>query len=181
MPEYSNLDEILGPKKDESSMKEILKEKSESYAKERLQNLEQKKKIEELITQKEELTEQRFNLGVAHLTFARLRMKNIARCNEVSYPFEDWSGTDYSNALMGEVGELFVAFAEVVKHSGSVANLIKKMNRGEGINLSELSEEIADIQIYLDLLAASFNIDIAKEVILRFNEVSNKRGSNIKL
>ena len=137
----------------------------------------------ELRERMKELMEEcnRPNLGVKHLTFARLRMQNIARCNDVFHPFEDWSGTDWSNALMGEVGELFGAFAEVVKHSGSVANLIKKMNRGEGIDLLELGEEIADIQIYLDLLAARFKIDLADVTIKKFNKVSDKRGSTVKL
>lgn len=115
------------------------------------------------------------------LTFAQLREANVNRCNVAFHPFEDWSGTDWSNALMGEVGELFGAFAEIVKHSGSVANLIKKMNMGEGIDLLELSEEIADIQIYLDLLAARFKIDLAGVTIKKFNKVSDKRGSTIKL
>ena len=101
------------------------------------------------------------------LTFHELRVANVARCNDVFHPFEEWDGRDWAVALTGEVGEM--------------CNLLKKMRRGEDIPIQELAKEMADIMIYLDLLAASFEIDLAKEVILKFNEVSEKRGSQIKL
>lgn len=101
------------------------------------------------------------------LTFAELREANVARCNEVFHKFEDWDGRDWAVALTGEVGEM--------------CNMLKKMRRGEDIPLKELAKEMADIMIYLDLLAASFEVDLAKEVILKFNEVSEKRGSTIYL
>lgn len=101
------------------------------------------------------------------LTFAELREANVARCNDVFHKFEDWSHADWAVALTGEVGEL--------------CNLLKKARRGEKIKIMDMASELADIMIYLDLLAASLDVDLAREVIIKFNEVSDKRGSTIKL
>lgn len=139
----------------------------ESYwNKEKLKDLELKKKFEELIT---EQPRSKFGSMIRNLslTFAELREANVARCNDVFHKFEDWSHNDWAVALTGEVGEL--------------CNLLKKARRGEKIKIMDMASELADIMIYLDLLAASLEVDLAREVILKFNEVSDKRGSNIKL
>lgn len=77
-------------------------------------------------------------------------------------------------ALAGEVGE--------------AANIIKKLRREydltTGFDLSQghdrqamrhrLASELADVQCYLDLLAASAGIDLGEATIKKFNEVSQR-------
>lgn len=103
-----------------------------------------------------------------NLTFLQLRCANIIRCREsFGYLINDWSVADWSVAVAGEFGEL--------------CNLLKKRRRGEEINLQDISDEIADTMIYLDLLAARLGIDLAEAVQYKFNQVSDKRNCDIKI
>lgn len=98
-------------------------------------------------------------------TFQDLRRVNVARCNEVFHPLHSWSETDWACAAAGEMGEL--------------CNLIKKRRRGEPVHPTEVAKEIADVVIYLDLLAARMGIDVGQAVADKFNEVSIRRRSHI--
>ena len=104
------------------------------------------------------------------LTFRELREKNVQRCEDVFHELYSWSLTDWATAVAGELGES--------------CNIIKKIHRGD-FSLDEikdkLADELADTQLYLDLLAARAGIDLSAAVIKKFNEVSDKRGSKIKL
>lgn len=101
--------------------------------------------------------------------FDKLRDLNVRRCNEYfNHGVIDWSPTDWGCAVAGEVGEL--------------CNLLKKARRGdfnfnEQPRLMDVRNEIADVFIYLDLLAARLNIDLRDAIIDKFNEVSRKRGA----
>lgn len=101
------------------------------------------------------------------LTFHQLREANVARCKKYFHTIDSWSYTDWACALSGEVGEL--------------CNFIKKIRRGEKVPLVKVAKEIADAQAYLDLIAARFGIDLAEATINKFNEVSRRKKSNIKL
>jgi NTP pyrophosphatase (non-canonical NTP hydrolase) len=101
------------------------------------------------------------------LRFETLRIANKLRAREVFKMCEAWTISDWYLALVGEVGEL--------------ANLLKKVNRGEDIPKRMIEDEIADIQTYLDLLAAKLNIDLAEATINKFNEVSAKRNASTRL
>jgi NTP pyrophosphatase (non-canonical NTP hydrolase) len=82
----------------------------------------------------------------------------------------DWSLGEWMCALAGEVGE--------------AANIIKKIQRGdlEGDEGRELlAKELADIQTYLSILAFRANINLAKATIDKFNEVSERVGSGVRL
>jgi len=99
--------------------------------------------------------------------FSQLREANVARCEKHFHKLNDWTATDWACALAGEVGEL--------------CNFIKKARRGQKIPQQEFAKEIADIQCYLDLLAASMGIDLAEATINKFNEVSDRKNCKIKL
>lgn len=86
---------------------------------------------------------------------------------------EPWSLADYSNAMCGEAGE--------------AANVVKKIRRIETMVagaddhklpelLQALGKELADVAIYLDILANEAGIDLRRVIIDKFNEVSEKRG-----
>lgn len=100
------------------------------------------------------------------LTFENLRIANAERQKE--YPTKVPFDTKYwALALAGEVGEL--------------CNFIKKQDRdGKDYSL-EIRKEIADIQTYLDLLANHIGVDLGQATIDKFNEVSGRIGSKVKL
>lgn len=120
------------------------------------------------------------------LTFLRLASANRARC-ETAFMQEitDWSPTDWACAMAGECGE--------------ACNLIKKLRRqGEfptdldKINIHELSaeqavlveqigHELADVVIYADLLAQRLGIDLGAVTIEKFNIVSDRVRSEVRL
>jgi NTP pyrophosphatase (non-canonical NTP hydrolase) len=102
-----------------------------------------------------------------YLTFGRLRDFNVRRCESAFPMCKDWTAADWMTALVGEVGEL--------------ANLLKKIKRGDEVDPLEVGKEIADVQTYLDLLAAHLGVDLGEATIQKFNEVSDRRGSGIKL
>lgn len=108
-------------------------------------------------------------MGAQGLTFRDLRAADIER-NETSFHCEGWSLCDWMTALAGEVGE--------------AANVIKKVRRGDRTlddARADLAKELADIQMYLDLLAHYAGIDLGAATTAKFNEVSERIGSKVRL
>lgn len=117
---------------------------------------------------------------MSNLSFNELRRANELRLpqfkNKHGEPAHskadgsDWSPAQWLQAMVGEVGEY--------------ANTRKKYERGD-INLEEFKreggKELADIQIYLDLLALQLGIDLGQVTQDKFNEVSDRVGASIKL
>lgn len=108
--------------------------------------------------------EQMIASGTHPLSFADLRSGNLARCEDAFHPIRAWSPTDWMCAVVGEA-----------------ANLIKKGRRGEPVAVAAIATEIADAVIYLDLLAARLGIDLGAAVTSKFNVVSLRRGSPVRL
>jgi NTP pyrophosphatase (non-canonical NTP hydrolase) len=113
------------------------------------------------------------------LTFAAFSVVNGARCNRWhAGGLAEWSVTDWSNAVAGELGE--------------ACNAIKKLRRIEtgaqnindpGRQLTErdqaiaaIGAEIADTFIYLDLLAQRLGLSLEAEVVKKFNATSERYG-----
>lgn len=108
------------------------------------------------------------------MTFDDLRHANLTRLPDFGHYYSggtsdinSWSPTDWACALAGEVGEL--------------CNLVKKMRRGEAVAATDIHEEIADVQTYLDLLAARLGVNLEIATRDKFNKVSNRVGSRIRL
>lgn len=90
----------------------------------------------------------------------------------------DWTPAQWLQALMGELGEY--------------ADKRKKFERGD-LTVAEFTleaeKELADVQTYLDILAMRCldepgfadkdGIDLGRATIAKFNEVSDRVGSNI--
>lgn len=118
--------------------------------------------------------------GTDGLTFNALRGANTARLptfrNARGEPAHsepdgsDWALSAWCNATLGELGE--------------AANLIKKIERGD-LTLEDarpaLAKELADVATYLDLLAMRSGVDLGRATIDKFNEVSERVGSPIRL
>lgn len=120
------------------------------------------------------------------LTFNTLRQGNRLRLPEFKNERgalahekpdgSDWKLSAWSNAVGGELGEM----AEALIAFGHVANRIKKIERGDMLLeqvRSALADEIADIVIYLDLLAYRAEIDLGQATMAKWNRKSREIGS----
>ena len=108
--------------------------------------------------------------GTDGLSFNTLRAVNMCRAGEArAYDkCKHWTHAQWMQALVGEVGEL--------------ANILKKVDRGdypiEQVK-PEIEKELADIQIYLDLLASNLDVHLGKATAAKFNEVSRRRKVDV--
>ena len=114
------------------------------------------------------------------LTFAQLRDANIRRLPQFKNKHgqiahskpdgSDWTPAQWLQAVIGELGEY--------------ANIRKKYERGDLGNSefsNEAADELADVLIYLDILAFQLNIDLGAAVIDKFNRVSKRVDSDVFL
>jgi NTP pyrophosphatase (non-canonical NTP hydrolase) len=82
----------------------------------------------------------------------------------------DWTPAEWLEAVVGELGEY--------------ANIRKKFRRGD-MDEKEFkilaAKELADVQIYFDILAFRLGIDLEKAVRDKFNEKSKELGIKVFL
>ena len=108
------------------------------------------------------------------ITLQNLRDANVRRSLE-------WMGNAPVPADM-----MFCA-VELGGETGEALNVCKKMERvrlgvvGSKANLSDLVEELADVIICVDRVAACYNIDLAQAVQAKFNKTSEKYGLKERL
>lgn len=112
------------------------------------------------------------------LTFNTLQSANMKRLprfkNNLGEPAHskedgsDWTPGEWVCAVTGELGEL--------------ANLIKKVRRGD-FTLAEakadIADELADVVIYLDILASQLGISLGEATMRKWNETSRKVDCNL--
>jgi NTP pyrophosphatase (non-canonical NTP hydrolase) len=102
----------------------------------------------------------------------QLRRANLSRVvrfghGDIKEP-HGWGPMQWGCALAGEVGEL--------------CNFLKKYQRqmptdpSPDMLLSDIGKEIADVFIYLDLLASTFDFDLTRVITSKFNATSKKFG-----
>lgn len=109
---------------------------------------------------------------MSKLTFQQLRDANVERLSSSKYKLceQNWQPAHWVQALVGEVGE--------------AANILKKVDRGDfelKSVLPEIAKELADIQCYLDILAHKLGVDLGDATVGKFNEVSKRIGSDVRL
>jgi NTP pyrophosphatase (non-canonical NTP hydrolase) len=119
----------------------------------------------------------------------RLRDANERRAGKrVGFGIKDWTPAEWAVNLAGEVGEAL--------------NVLKKMRRisswehyddmfwGEADEfekeemrtlLRHFEDELADVMICVDLLAARFNLDLNQIVARKFNATSERWNSPVRL
>lgn len=111
------------------------------------------------------------------LSLSELRDANIRRANEF-IPMSKWTLDQRLTELVEEVGEL--------------AGRLKRLNRmDEGMYhrsdvsradlMEQMADELADVQITLDLFGAKAGIDLACAVRKKFNKTSAKHGLSVYL
>ena len=113
------------------------------------------------------------------LNLSDLRLMNVKRCEDVFHKLNSWSPTDWGCAMAGECGEACNQVKKLRRLDGADASIDTSQYRKEITD--RIASEIADTIIYADLLAARLGIDLSKAIIETFNEVSDRRGSDIKL
>ena len=127
---------------------------------------------------------------MSSLTFNDLREANTTRCNEHFHALDAWSGAEWGNAMAGEYGEVaedllqvVLKFMSTLKACDTLKKALRQLETDEdfGKLRSRLSLELADVITYADLIAARFDINLGEAVKEKFNEVSDKRDSSIKL
>lgn len=120
------------------------------------------------------------------LTFEHLSITSLSRAKRwhgsrenitrtiPGYGMLGWSLSDWMTATLGELGE--------------ASNKIKKLNRvrdgmignkegeTEASLRADLAGELADVAIYLDLMAQAAGIDLGTEIVAKFNETSAKHN-----
>lgn len=136
------------------------------------------------------------------LTFDQLRRTNVMRCESAFHAVDDWSLTDWLTCVAGEVGELAAEvepypllhplMVRVSRATGDLASAIKNVRRRQTEGTSahiikdegareRIAAESADVVIYLDLLLARIGLSLGAAVHGKFNEVSDRVGSLVKL
>lgn len=108
------------------------------------------------------------------LTFNKVHDVNAIRCARWHEDSQAWTGADWATALGGECGEAL--------------NVVKKIRRVEcgmppgpddpavSVLRTMLADELADVFLYLDLLAGYYEIDLPAAVISKFNRVSERQN-----
>lgn len=113
------------------------------------------------------------------MTFQEFSRINRMRCESpdgFNHTLKSWSLSDWLVALTGELGE--------------AANVAKKLNRvRDGIPGNDktpdelraaLADELADMDIYLDLVFQAAGIDRVKAITSKFERTSAKIGYPVK-
>lgn len=108
-----------------------------------------------------------------------LRAANVKRCEEVFHPICDWSPTDWACAMAGEQGEVCNAVKKLRRLADGTNTKKDPQTEEECINL--IADELADTIIYADLLAARLQINLAEAVRAKFNVVSERMQSSVRL
>ena len=104
------------------------------------------------------------------MRFAEFQEANDKRCKESFHGSDGWPVPMWCLTIAGEAGEL--------------CNLVKKVERGDFTLESvrhQVLEEIADVITYCDLLMTQLGADTATELSRKFNIVSDRVGSGVKL
>lgn len=106
-----------------------------------------------------------------------LSKANRARCEAhdgFRKKIDDWSLSDWMTATVGELGEAANVVKKLLRHFHDQPGNAEKDTLAS--LKQDLADELADTQIYLDLLAQRAGIDLEKAVIAKFNKTSKKIG-----
>jgi len=115
------------------------------------------------------------------LTFNKLATINAERCLAHYHSnLNDWSPTDWGCAVAGEAGEL----CNILKKIKRIDDGLGQFNK-EGETIQSLFDaagnEMADVVIYLDLLAQRLGLNLEHCIKNKFNYNSELIGSSHKL
>lgn len=113
------------------------------------------------------------------MTFEEFSAVNRRRCEDptgFNHALDSWSLSDWLTATMGELGEA----ANVAKKLNRIRDSIPGNTQGEAELRAAFRQEIADVFVYLDLLAQSQGFTLGEVVPEKFNRTSAKLGCPIR-
>lgn len=110
--------------------------------------------------------------------FNRFQRLNLERCNDAFFPLYKRAATYYSSCVAEEAGEVC---SEVNTLINLAASRCEETNEEYSIHRQLLGRELADLITYAFLLAEFYKITLSDVFISKFNEVSKKKGSNIRI
>lgn len=84
----------------------------------------------------------------------------------------------YGNALAGETGEACNIIKKIERHN---LGLIGGLDPGDIKTEAMLAAELADIVMYVDLIAKETGVDLEAALVSKFNWTSDKYGMSVKL
>lgn len=116
------------------------------------------------------------------LTFYDLRRINVLRCEGspgFAHSLSSWSVAEWGNATAGEVGEACNVAKKLLRIRDGVGLGQNKKTKEEYLN--DLADELADAVIYLDLWAASQEINLEVALRRKFNKTSKELGYDEEL
>lgn len=112
--------------------------------------------------------------GYADLTFTEALEANRVRCRRWhDEDSEPWSLADWSNAMCGEAGELANVVKKLRRHQTGTAS---ELDPEECVLRSQAADEIADVFLYLGLLADAIGVDMPAAIVRKFAAVSERQG-----
>lgn len=110
-----------------------------------------------------------------------LRTANLERVREFGHGgLDEWDAPRWFMALVGEVGELGNLLKKVERGDFALDSIMPR-TMGKRTVRQEVADELADIQIYLDLLAARLGIRLDVATHDKFNSKSRSIGSDVML
>lgn len=114
------------------------------------------------------------------ITFDILRANNVLRCvRDWKHSLSGWSVAEWGNATAGELGEACNVAKKMLRWDHNIRTDLAAKSREE--YKKDLAQELADTIIYIDLWAASEDIDLGEAVRTAFNNKSREIGSTVLL
>jgi NTP pyrophosphatase (non-canonical NTP hydrolase) len=125
-----------------------------------------------------------------NLTFAQLAAASLERLphfknkdGNVYHKTDgsDWSVLEWGGAAAGEMGEA-LNIAKKLKRGDYTLDDVDPDPKAHGCTVREsLGKELADTTCYLEAIARVAGIDLGEAVRAKFNEISDRIGSPVKL
>src|SRR5689334_586279 len=115
-------------------------------------------------------------------TFAEVSKVNRQRCERwhPNFPYDDWTGADWSNAMCGEAGETANVVKKLRRQEVGIAQAERLQSADDEAHremlLGKLATEIGDTFLYLDLLAQHYGLAIEDCIVDTFDRVSIREG-----
>lgn len=108
--------------------------------------------------------------------FIRMDLQRAARWHKGG--IEEWTPSDWAVAIAGECGEMCSAIKKLNRVRVGAENRNDGDRSIEDIEtgIKKVAQEMADVIIYMPMLAAVLGIDLEKAIIETFNKKSEEYG-----
>ncbi len=114
------------------------------------------------------------------LTFQRFQEIMIERTDESFHPVNDWSPNEYGLAICEEAGEVAGVLKRVRRLEDGANRPYNKGVTPEKLK-QNLADELGDVIAYAALLCTRCGLDLGTVVAEKFNEISERVGSQKRL